>query len=183
MNPLSIVLTTLCVAIATLPAAAQQTATTDGPEESEYGSGGYPFGGPDGRFYISPAFGSGILNQKIAGNQSGLLYGVDLGWERDGWIGIQGGYTYISDLKMSIYSLGSRFAYNADPFVYYITTQAGFYSPKLGDSNFGLAPGAGVDIIVNNTIRIGLNYNHDFIFTDNTTTDLNRVYAGLKFYF
>ena len=33
------------------------------------------------------------------------------------------------------------------------------------------------------TLAIGLDYKHDFIFTDNRTTDMDRIYAGLKFFF
>ncbi len=184
MKPANILLIfVLCLCALPLSANAEETGRTDGQEDSEYGKGGYPFGGPDGRFYISPAFGSGIFNTAGLGSRSGLLYGLDIGYERDGWVGIQGGYAYLSDRKMSIFSLGSRFAYPSDPFVYYITTQAGFYAPDVGSKNFGIAPGAGIDIIVSDRVRIGLNYKHDFIFSDTDTNQLDRVYAGLKFYF
>ena len=40
-----------------------------------------------------------------------------------------------------------------------------------------------VDIVVSDRVRLGLNYRHDFIFTDANTTEMDRVYAGLKFLF
>ena len=174
---------TCCLGLLSVPLAAQESGRTDGPEGSEVGRGGYPFGGPEGRFYISPAFGSGIFDRNADDSRSGLLYSLNLGYERDGWLAIEGGYAYLSDRKLSIYSLGSRFDYNADPFVYYFSAQAGLYKPTEGESNFGVAPGAGIDIILNDRIRVGLNYKRDFIFTDGNTTDIDRLFAGLKFYF
>ncbi len=173
----------LALSLFTLPASADEPGRTSGPEQSEFGQGGYSFGGAVSRFYLSPAFGSGIFEKSAAGDRSGLLYGVDLGYERDEWIGLQAGYAYLPDRKMSIYSLGARFAYNTDPFVYYISTGAGLYHTKNAGNQFGLAPGAGIDILVNERIRVGLNYKHDFIFTDPATTHVDRIYAGLKFYF
>ena len=101
----------------------------------------------------------------------------------DEWLGIQAGYAYLSDRNMSIISLGSRFAYVFAPFVYHVSLNAGLYAPEQGDRNFGLAPGAGIDIILHERVRIGLDYKHDFVFSDNRTTDIDRVYAGLKFFF
>lgn len=174
---------TICGALFSLPLDAGEPGRTDGQEGSELGRGGYPFGGPEGRFYISPAFGSGIFDRNADDSRTGLLYSLNLGYERDGWLAIEGGYAYLSDRKLSIYSLGSRLDYNADPFVYYFAAQAGLYRYTGGESNFGVAPGVGIDIIVNDRIRLGLNYKRDFIFTDGSTTEIDRLYAGLTFYF
>lgn len=164
--------------------AVAQTGRTDGPEESEFGKGGYPFGGPGSQFYINTAFGSGFFKPAgLSDTQTGFLYGVDLGFEMDQWLGVQIGYTYLSDRDMSIYSIGSRFAYTYEPFIYHVSLSAGLYDPEIGSQNFGLAPGAGIDIKVSDRVRLGLDYKHDFIFTDNVTTDMDRVYAGLKFFF
>ena len=67
--------------------------------------------------------------------------------------------------------------------VYHLSVRAGLYAPNVGDRHFGLAPGGGIDILVHDRIGIGLSYQHDFIFTDTRTTEMDRVYAGLKFYF
>ena len=178
-----IIATALATLLLPSAAAAEAGGRTDGPEASEHGQGGYPFGGPTGRLYISPAFGSGILNNPETGSRSGLLYGVDVGYERDGWIGIQGAYTYLPDQDLSIYSIGTRLAYPTDPFVYYISAHAGLYAPEAGANHFGLAPGAGIDVVVSERVRLGLNYKHDFIFRDTFTQDVDRVYAGIKLYF
>ena len=165
-------------------AAHAQTGRTDGPEQSEFGKGGYPFGGKLNRVYLNAAFGSGFFQTPGLGNtRTGFLFGADVGYEMDQWLGIQAGYAYLSDRDLSIFSIGSRFAYTFEPFSYHVSLDAGLYSPETGERNFGLAPGAGIDIIVSDRVRLGLDYKHDFIFTDNQTTDMDRVYAGLKFFF
>ncbi|MDA0711421.1 MAG: hypothetical protein O3B73_14570, partial [bacterium] len=157
---------------------------TDGPEESEYGRGGNPFGGATSQFYARAAFGSGFFKiPGLADTQTGFLYGIDLGYEIDGWLGVEAGYAYLTDRDMSIFSVGSRFAYIYDPFVYHVSLSAGLYDPEIGSQNFGIAPGAGIDIRLSDRVRLGLDYKHDFIFTDNITTDMDRVYAGLKLSF
>ncbi|MFT5367377.1 MAG: opacity protein-like surface antigen [Candidatus Latescibacterota bacterium] len=178
------ILLALTLALLVSSVASAQTGRTDGTEESEFGKGGYPFSGPASRFYLNTSFGSAFFKTPGLGNtQTGFLYGVDLGFEMDQWLGVQVGYTYLSDRDMSIFSLGSRFAYTYEPFIYHVSLSAGLYDPEIGSQNFGLAPGAGIDIKVNDRVRLGLDYKHDFIFTDNITTDIDRVYAGLKFFF
>ena len=175
---------TLAIALLFGSSASAQTGRTDGAEESEFGKGGYPFGGPGHRVYLNTAFGSGFFDlTDVNKTRTGFLYGIELGVEMDQWLGIQAGYNYLSDRDMSIISLGSRFAYAFDPFVYHVSLNAGLYAPNEGSRNFGLAPGAGIDIVLHKRVRIGLDYKHDFIFTDNRTTDMDRIYAGLKFFF
>jgi opacity protein-like surface antigen len=171
------------LAMATSATFAQDTGRTDGPEESEYGKGGNPFGSTVGRTYLNATFGSGFFQGAGLTDDTGFIYGFDLGYEMDDWIGIQGGYSYLSDRDLSIYSVGTNFSYPWHPFVYNVSLGAGLYDPDIGDRSFGLAPGAGVDIILGESVRLGLNYRHDFIFTDTATTDMDRVYAGLKFFY
>ena len=173
----------LClVLLVTAPPGVAQEGRTDGPEGSEYGKGGYPFSGREARLYLNPLFGSGIFEVAGAGDQTGLLYGLDVGYEMEEWIGLEGSYSYLRDRELSIFGLGSRFSYNRHPFIYSFTVQAGLYSQKTGDNNFGLAPGTGVDIVVGERYRVGLHYRRDFVFSDSRTR-LNRVFARIGFYF
>ena len=172
----------LVVVVAT-SAVAQDDGRTDGPEESEYGKGGNPFGSTIGRLYLNAAFGSGFFKNAALSDETGFLYGLDFGYEMHDWIGVQGGYVYLSDRDLSIFSLGTNFSYPWHPFVYNVGLGAGLYVPDAGERSFGIAPGAGVDIVLGENVRLGLNYKHDFIFTDTVTTDMDRLYAGLKFMF
>lgn len=171
------------IVVTAMSAVAQDVGRTDGPEETEYGKGGNPFGSPDGRLYLNAVFGSGFFEIAGLSDKTGFLYGLDLGYEMYEWIGIQTGYAYLSDRDLSIYSVGANFSYPWHPFVYNVGLGAGLYVPDIGERSFGIAPGAGVDIVLGKNVRIGLNYKHDFIFTDVMTTDMDRVYAGLKFMF
>ena len=175
----------LAVVISTSSATAQDVETTSGPEESEYGKGGNPFGSTVGRLYLSGTFGSGFFDGTGNGlsEETGFMYGFDLGYEMHDWISVQGGYTYLSDRDLSIFSIGTNFSYQWHPFVYNVGLGAGLYDPDIGDRSFGIAPSSGIDIVLGESVRLGLNYKHDFIFTNTVTTDLNRVYAGLKFMF
>lgn len=169
------------LAISATPAASQETGRTDGPEESEFGKGGYPFGGGIDQFYIAPAFGSGSYN-----GQTGLLYGFDVGYRTDGWIGVQGGYSYLTDAQLHIATLGARFDYAFEPFVTYVTMQAGLYSREGVERNFGVAPGLGVDILVSDRVRLGLKVAHDFILDDTVAgidNDVDRVSMALSIAF
>lgn len=171
------------IALTATAVTAQDVGRTDGPEESEYGKGGNPFGSAVGRMYVSGTFGSGFFDGVGSSQDTGFLYGIDLGYEMHDWIGVQAGYAYLSDRDLAIFSVGTNFVYAWHPFVYNLSLGTGLYVPDVGERSFGIAPGAGVDIVLGENVRLGLNYKHDFIFTDGITTDLDRVYAGLKFLF
>jgi hypothetical protein len=171
---------TLIVFTLVAAAAAQETGRTDGPDESEYGKGGYPYGGGVEQFYITPSFGSGSVD-----GATGLLYGFDVGYKTDGWIGVQGGYSYLSEAQLHIATLGARFDYAFEPFVSYVTMQAGLYSKDGGNRNFGVAPGAGIDIQLGDRLRLGLKVAHDFILSDpdpvlSTDDDVDRISLGIS---
>ena len=121
---------TFAIALLLGSGASAQTGRTDGAEESEFGKGGYPFGVPSHRVYLNTAFGSGFFDlTDVNKTRTGFLYGVELGVEMDQWLGIQAGYNYLSDRDMSIFSLGSRFAYTYDPFVYHVSLTPDYTRP------------------------------------------------------
>ena len=161
---------------------AQTTGRTDGPEKSELGKGGYPFGGQTGHVFLTPSFGSGFFEVPGRGEQTGLLYGLDLGYEMDEWIGLQGSYAYLTDRRMSIFGVGSRFTCRRLPFAYDLFVQPGLYAPRGGARNFGLASGVGISVIPHERVQVGIHYAHDAIFSD-TRSHLDRVYAtvGVSF--
>jgi hypothetical protein len=178
------VLIRLFFALLFLPALvrAETPGRTDGPEKSEYGKGGYPFGGSVGRFYVTPAFGSGFFDTPQKKDETGLLYGLDLGYEMDEWVSLQGSYYYLTDRATSLFGIGSRFTVRRLPFAYHVSVQAGLYAPRAGTRDFGLAPGAGIDVVLHERVQVGLNYRHDVIFSD-VRARLDRVYATVGIYF
>jgi opacity protein-like surface antigen len=158
---------------------------TDGPEGSEVGKGGYPHYGTPGRLYIEPFFGAAVVDIEPEGrgddiSQTDLMYGVNVGYLMEEWLGVQVGYGYIAgDQKTSIYSVGMRNILRYDPFNWYMRLDAELYSPDAGKSRFGIAPAVGAEIVISDQLSAGLQYQHDFIFSDDSIS-INRFTASLR---
>lgn len=158
---------------------------TDGPEGSEVGKGGYPHYGTPGHLYIEPFFGAAVVDIEPEGrgddiSQTDLIYGVNVGYLMEEWLGVQVGYGYIAgDQKTSIYSVGMRNILRYDPFNWYMRLDAELYSPDVGKSRFGIAPAVGAEIVISDQLSAGLQYQHDFIFSDDSIS-INRFTASLR---
>jgi|SaaInl7_200m_RNA_FD_contig_41_1350851_length_1415_multi_8_in_0_out_0_2 hypothetical protein len=161
---------------------------TDGPEGSEVGRGGYPHYGAPGSLFIEPFFGAAAVDIELqeTGDESSktdLIYGVNVGYFMEEWLGVQAGYGYIGgDQKASIYSAGIRNVLRNEPFNWFMSLDADLYSPDAGDSHFGVAPGFGAEVVIHDRLRVGLQYQHDFIFADDTIS-INRFTARVQFKF
>ena len=93
------------------------------------------------------------------------------------------GYGYIAgDQKTSIYSAGIRNILRYEPFNWHLGLDAELYSPDVGDSRFGIAPSVGAEVVITEHLRAGLQYQHDFIFADDTIS-INRFTARLQLKF
>jgi opacity protein-like surface antigen len=161
---------------------------TDGPEGSEVGRGGYAHFGTPGSIYIEPFFGAAAVDIELEGSgdessMTDLIYGVNVGYMMEEWLGVQVGYGYIGgDQKSSIYSAGIRNVLRNEPVNWYMGLDAELYTPDVGDSRFGIAPTAGAEVVISEKLRIGLQYQHDFIFSDDTIS-INRFTARLQLKF
>lgn len=155
---------------------------TDGPEMGEYGKGGYPFGGRTSRLYVTPSFGTGFYQTSGGHSQTGLLYGMEVGVEAEGWVGLHGSYAYITDRRMSIAGVGARFTWRSQPFAFHASVQPGIYAPRVGSSAFGLATGGGISVLPHERIEVGLQYTHDMIFSDRRGR-VDRVFATVGIFF
>jgi len=176
----------LCLAVG-VGASEPEPGRTDGPEGSEYGKGGYWRYRTAGRFFVEGYFGAAVVD--IEDDDTGwdfsetdLITGFDAGYMVDDWLAFQMGYGYISDQKTSLFSLGMRSMYNLEPFNYYFSLGAELYSPDRGDDRFGIVPGVGAEMILSDHLRVGLGFQHDFIFADETIS-INRFTARVQFDF
>ena len=154
-------------------AADAEPGRTDGPEGSEYGTGGYSRYRTGGGVFAEVYFGAAAVDMENADTgldleQTDLLTGFDLGYMVEDWLAFQFGFGHIADQKINLFSLGMRSMYNMDPFNYYFSLGAEMYSPDQGDGQFGLVPGVGAEMMLNERLRVGLGYQHDFIFADET---------------
>jgi opacity protein-like surface antigen len=160
---------------------------TDGPEGSEYGKGGYRYFRMDGKFFVEGYFGAaGVdIEDDDAGvdfSETDLIAGFNAGYMIEDWVGFQLGYGYITDQKINLFSAGMRSSYNMEPFNYYFSLNAELFAPDQGDERFGIVPGVGAELIMSDHLRVGLQYQHDFIFADETIS-VNRVTAKVQFDF
>ena len=160
---------------------------TDGPEGSEYGKGGYRFLTTYGKYYLEGYFGAAVIDIEPDNvphtSTTELMGGFGVGYLVEERLAVQLGYGHISgDLSADLYSIGMRQSVNRRPFNYLIGLDAEIYSPDKGSSEFGIAPAVGAELIMNDHLRLGLQFQHDFIFSDDNIS-INRFSARLQYNF
>ena len=166
-------------------AGALEAGRTDGPEGSEYGRGGYHPGAQYGRFYTEGFMGSATVDYEAGGldgpsyAETDIIAGINAGYMIEDWLAFQLGFGHITDQAVNLYSGGIRSAYTTEPFNYHFSLDAELYSPSGGDIHFGVVPGVGVEVILSDRLRVGLRYQHDFIFSGNSI-NINRFTAKVR---
>ena len=160
---------------------------TDGPEGSEYGKGGYRYFRTDGRLFVEGFFGAARVAWEAKGasdsnSTTDLIAGINAGYQVEDWLSFQLGYGHISDQKINLFAGGMRSAYNLEPFSYFFSLDAELFSPDKGEEQFALVPGVGAEMVLNDHLRVGLGYQHDFIFADDNM-GIDRVTARVQFRF
>lgn len=169
-------------------AAEPEPGRTDGPPGSEYGKGGYPYHRTPGQFYVEGFLGAAKVDvepENAPGSdnsETDLIAGFNAGYLVEDWLGLQFGYGHIMDQQTDLFSGGVRSAYNMEPINYYFSLDAELYSPDQGETKFGIVPGAGIDVVLNNHLSAGLRFQHDFIFADDNIS-INRFMARVQFKF
>ncbi len=152
---------------------------TDGPEGSEYGKGGYHHKAQYGRFYTEGFLGAAMVESGVEDPETNLITGLNAGYMVEEWLAFQVGFAHILDQNVNLYSGGVRSAYVTRPFNYYFSLDAELYSPDVGDTSFGIAPGVGAEVILNDRLRAGLRFQRDFIFADDMIY-INRFTAKIQ---
>jgi opacity protein-like surface antigen len=169
-------------------AADPEPGRTDGPEGSEIGKGGYRFGRTPGVFFVEPFLGAAVVDVEIEGagtddvSETDLVYGGEIGYLTEDWLGVHVGYAFIDDQESTLFNVGMRQIMMYDPFNYYLRLDAELYSPDGGDTKFGIAPGVGAELMLTDKLRLGLQYQHDFIFSDDNIS-INRFTARITYKF
>ena len=111
--------------------------------------------------------------------ETDLVLGLNGGYRVEDWLAFQLGFARILEQNINLYSGGVRSAYVNRPFNYYFSLDAELYSPEGGDTRFGIAPGVGVEVILNDYLRTGLRFQRDFIFAD-AMIHINRFTAKIQ---
>lgn len=179
------IITIAVLALATGAFAEAEPGRTDGSEGSEYGKGGYWHNAQYGRFYTEGFMGAAVVDFEGKGfnavqfSQTDIISGLNAGYMIEDWLAFQLGFAHISDQDINLYSGGIRSAFETEPFNYYFSLDAELYSPSRGDDRFGVVPGVGAEAILHEHLRVGLRFQHDFIFADETIS-INRFTAKVQ---
>ncbi len=168
-------------------AAEPEPGRTDGPKNSEYGKGGYRYFRTPGQVYLEGFMGAAQVDVEPEGpgqtlSQTDLIAGFNAGYLIEDWLAFQLGYGHIADQKTDLFSGGVRSAYNLEPFNYYFSLDAEIYAPDADENRFGIAPGAGADVVLHDHLLVGLRFQHDFIFADDNIS-INRFMARVQLKF
>jgi len=172
----------------TTGAAEPEIGRTDGPEGSEIGTGGYPYFRMPGQFYVEGFFGASTVDIEPQGggddtSTTDLIGGVNVGYLMDDWLAFQLGYGHIGgDNPTDLFTAGMRNSVNMEPFNYFFSLDAELYSPDGGSSRFGIVPGVGAEMVLNDHLQVGLRYQRDFIFADDNI-GINRFTARVQLKF
>jgi hypothetical protein len=183
---------TLCGALALLAAAAPLTAgaqsggRTDGPEESEYGKGGY--GDPGGRgVSLQLDWGAAVnAEEPPQGAPEGppLFVGATLSLWGDDWYQLDVSGAYIFDGGRFVGMIGPRFRTWGWPIVFTAGLKAGAIVIPEGEGlRFGISPQVGAEFMLgdDDNIILGLNYNPDIPIGGGSATHRLGMGIGYKF--
>ncbi len=177
----------LAILALAVPTFADDEGRTDGPEGSEYGKGGYRYWSTGGGYYLEGFVGAAVVdiefdNSDPEVSQTDLFTGVNAGYMVEDWLAFQLGFGHISDQKTNLFSAGMRSSYDLEPFSYSFSLDTELYSPDVGSSKFGIAPGVGAEMHLSKRLQVGLRFQHDFIFADDNIS-INRFSGRVQFQF
>jgi len=156
---------------------AQERGTTQGPEGSEIGKGGYTSGpGGLGGFSIT-ADGGGAITIKGGQFSPPLFAGLTASfWDADFYRIDLSGF-YVPDPKLWGVLLGPSFHTTTWPVAFSIGFQGGLHIPNAGSVNFILSPRVGMDWITQSHFQLGVFANWDINLAD---FDRSIVRVGLS---
>ena len=172
----------LAILALAVPTFADDSGRTDGPEGSEYGKGGYRYWSTGGAYFLEGFVGAAVVDTDLEVSETDLFSGVNAGYMVEDWLAVQLGFGHISDQKTNLFSAGMRSSYALDPFSYSFSLDTELYSPDVGSTKFGIAPGVGAEMHLSERLHIGLRFQHDFIFADDNIS-INRFSGKIQFQF
>lgn len=172
----------LAILALAVPTFADDSGRTDGPEGSEYGKGGYRYWSTGGAYFLEGFVGAAVVDTDLEVSETDLFSGVNAGYMVEDWLAVQLGFGHISDQKTNLFSAGMRSSYDLDPFSYSFSLDTELYSPDVGSTKFGIAPGVGAEMHLSERLHIGLRFQHDFIFADDNIS-INRFSGKIQFQF
>ena len=156
---------------------AQERGTTQGPEGSEIGKGGYVSGpGGLGGFSLT-ADGGGAITIKGSRFSPPLYAGLTASYWEANFYRIDLSGFYIPDPKIWGALLGPSFHTTTWPIAFSAGFQAGLHIPNAGSVNFIISPRVGMDWITESHFQLGVFANFDINLAD---FDRSIVRVGLS---
>jgi|SoiMethySBSTD1v2_1073268.scaffolds.fasta_scaffold190147_3 hypothetical protein len=158
-------------------ALAQARGTTQGPEGSEIGKGGYVSGpGGLGGFSLT-ADGGGAIRIKGSQFSPPLYAGLTASYWEANFYRIDLSGFYVPDPKLWGVLLGPSFHTTTWPIAFSAGFQAGLHIPNQGAVNFIISPRVGMDWITESHFQLGVFANFDINLAD---FDFSIVRVGLS---
>ncbi|MBX7098366.1 MAG: hypothetical protein K1X89_11685 [Myxococcaceae bacterium] len=159
---------------------AQDRGRTDGPENSEWGKGGYdkPL---SGSFSLAFDFGGAINNTPLGGSGAPLYMGGTASYWMTDWflMDLHGSYAFNSQRFHGL--LGPRFRTATWPVSGSLGLRAGIITDPLAGVRFGLSPIAAVDMMFNRHLIAGLEGAIDIPIAGNGVTYRIGLNIGWRF--
>ncbi|MCP3058072.1 hypothetical protein LXT21_04690 [Myxococcus sp. K38C18041901] len=183
---------------APLTAAAQERGRTDGPEESEYGKGGYSGSSSTGvSFQLE--WGAAVNAEEPPRNAPEgppLYVGATVSWWGADWFALDANVTYVFDGGRTNVMVGPRFRSWGWPLVFSLGLKAGaIYTPDYVDTtyqdvrgnkeelHFGISPQVGAEVLMGSRDRVslGLFYTPDIPIGGGGVTHRLGMAVGYRF--
>ncbi|MFY2564125.1 hypothetical protein ACN469_41425 [Corallococcus terminator] len=171
---------------APLTAAAQERGRTDGPEESEYGKGGYSGSNSQG-VSLQLDWGAAINDREPpedAPSGPPLYVGATLSlWGAD-WFSLDASAAYVFDGGRFVGMVGPKFRTWGWPLVFTAGLRAGaIVIPEAEGLRFGISPQLGAEVLMGHrdNILLGLNYNPDIPIGGGGVTHRLGMSIGYRF--
>jgi hypothetical protein len=171
--------------LAAAPSHGQERGKTTGPEGSEIGKGGYePVAGDPGMFSIQLE-GGGAFPQEGDSFDPPLFFGATASfWGSEFYrIDLSGAFVPGTD-EVDIWEgmVGPLFRLLTYPMGFSLGVQAGVLVPTEGDTRFVLSPRAGLDLLPQSRLQLGIYANYDFTIGD-VDRSILRTYLSLGYRF
>jgi len=143
-----------------LAASAQPRGRTDGPEGSEYGTGGYSRSS-EGHFSLEANWGASLIDDQYTRDFDGapLFVGLTASYWGDDWyqMDLSGAYLF-NDGRFNLLA-GPRFRTTGYPVSFHLGLKAGAIFIPDTTVRFGLSPQVGADVLfANDHVLAGLAY-------------------------
>jgi hypothetical protein len=153
----SLCIVTLASMLCASAAFAQERGRTDGPENSEWGKGGYDDPG-GGQFSLEFNWGASVQSFNAG---PPLFVGLTASYWADDWFLLDVSGAYLFNNGIGEVLVGPRFRTAFYPVSGYLGLKAGaMFLPGFG-LLFALSPQVGADILVNDKVILGLGYAAD----------------------